>query len=344
MVAEFALTTASTQGQPLVNLRAIALGAAAVLTTGCLHIPRAPSGPTDYWGFTAPWDKRSDESIAQHGGSLQRIISGWIALDTTSFLPVQLYPDLQRGDPSTSFRTMALITSYNGSRFHPEIIRGLGTSAQAAGVTAGAIASLVDSGGYRGVVIDFEGMTPRDLDPLLTVTRAVADSVRAHGVTTVVIAVPAGDTAAYPSALLLQSADLIMAMLYDQHWSASPAGPIAAPEWVARNLGTRAAEVGAARIVAAFPLYGYRWRTTAETEVISFDDARRLTTMTNTPLVRDHASATLHASSPEGWELWVSDRVLLETLVRGAKQLGVNTFALWRLGLEDPDVWNSVGP
>ena len=201
---------------------------------------------------------------------------------------------------------------------------------------------MIDSTGYRGVIIDFEGMTPRDLDALLAVTRAVADSVRAHGAHTVVIAVPAGDTAAYPAGLLLESADLIMPVLYDQHWSASPPGPIASPDWVSRNLGTRVAEVGAARIVAAFPLYGYRWRKAAETEVISFDDARRLTTMTNTPLVRDHASATLHATSPEGWEIWVSDSKLLETLVRDARQLGVRSFALWRVGLEDQAVWDFI--
>jgi spore germination protein YaaH len=40
----------------------------------------------------------------------------------------------------------------------------------------------------------------------------------------------------------------------------------------------------------------------------------------------------------------VSDHVLLETLVREARELGVRTFALWRLGLEDQSVWNSIGP
>ncbi|HMJ19073.1 MAG TPA: hypothetical protein VK478_11820 [Gemmatimonadaceae bacterium] len=315
-----------------------------LVLAGCAHFPSTPEGSADYWGFTGPWDKRSDVSVERHGSSLARVITGWIALDTTSFLPVQLYGDSVGKEPALAARAMALITSYNGNRFHPEIIRGLGGNAQATSVTASAIASLVDSSRYRGVVIDFEGMTPRDLDQLLAFTRAVADSVRAHGVNTVVIAVPAGDTAAYPAALLLQSADLIMPMLYDQHWSASPPGPIASPEWVTRNLGTRVAEVGAARIVAAFPLYGYRWRKTAETEVISFDDARRLTTMTNTSLVRDNASATLHATSPEGWDLWISDRVLLETLVREARQLGVRTFALWRLGLEDQAVWDFIDP
>jgi spore germination protein YaaH len=312
--------------------------------SGCLALPRTPSNSIDYWGFTGPWDRRSDQSVANHGLGLSRIISGWIALDTTSFLPIQVYPDTIGDDPLVQGRAMALITSYSGNRFHPEIIRGLGGSPEAAGITAGAIAALLDSAGYRGVVIDFEGMTPRDLQALLAVTRAVSDSVRAHGVHTVVIAVPAGDTAAYPAALLLESADLIMAMLYDQHWSGSAAGPIASPDWVTRNLGTRVAEIGAARIVAAFPLYGYRWRRAAETEVISFDDARKLTTMTNVPLTRDHASAMLHASSAEGWELWVSDHVLLETLIRDARQLGVRTFALWRLGLEDQAVWDYIGP
>ena len=325
------------------NRPAWSVPVAVALTMACAHLPSEPNAPVDYWGFTGPWDKRSDVSVQEHGASLARIISGWVALDTMSFLPVQAYPDNFRNDIMVAPRTMALITSYYGNRFHPEIIRGLGGSPEAAGITAGAIAALIDSTAYRGVVIDFEGLTSRDLDALLAVTRAVADSVRAHGVHTVVIAVPAGDTAAYPSALLLESADLIMAMLYDQHWSASPPGPIASPEWVARNLGTRVAEVGAARIVAAFPLYGYRWRKSAETEVISFDDARRLTTMTNTALVRDHSSESLHATSPEGWELWVSDRGLLDRLVRDARQLGVRSFALWRLGLEDPAVWESIG-
>lgn len=340
------LTSESSRHKDVARLNASRVKRVAALTllAACAHFPSQPPGSAEYWGFTGPWDRRSDASVERHGSSLARIITGWIALDTTSFLPVQLYHDSVGKGPAIATRAMALITSYHGSRFHPEIIRGLGGDAHATGVTAGAIASLVDSSRYRGVVIDFEGMTPRDLDQLLAFTRAVADSVRAHGVSTVVIAVPAGDTAAYPAGLLLQSADLIMPILYDQHWSASPPGPVASPEWVTRNLGTRVAEVGAARIVAAFPLYGYRWRKNAETEVIGFDDARRLTTMTNTPLTRDHASSTLHASSPEGWELWVSDRVLLETLVREARQLGVRTFALWRLGLEDQAVWDFIDP
>ncbi len=314
----------------------------ALTVVSCLNLPARPPGTVEFWGFTGPWDARSHESLRANSDKLARVITGWVTLDSTSFRPVMLYQDTLASDARLAGRTMALITSYEGNRFHPEIIRGLGTSAEAAAITAGAIAAIVDSGGYSGVVMDFEGMTARDLDALRRVTKAVSDSVRAHGVTTVAIAVPAGDTAAYPGALLLEAADIIMPLLYDQHWSASPPGPIASPEWVRRQLGVRVAEVGAEKIVAALPLYGYRWRRAAETEVISFEDARRLSIMTNTALSRDLGSATLNASSPEGWEVWVSDRVLIETLVRDARRLGVTTFALWRLGLEDPGVWTVI--
>jgi len=325
------------------NRSCIARAAALTLVAACAHLPSQPRGQATYWGFTGPWDRRSDMSAIAHGSKLERVITGWIALDTVSFRPLLLYVDSIGSLPEVAPRKTALITTYLGSRFHPEIIRGIGESPQVAASTAGAIAALVDSGSYHSIVMDFEGMTPRDLDPLLTVTRAIADSVRARGVTSVVIAVPAGDTAAYPGALLLQPADQIMAVLYDQHWAGSPPGPIASPDWVTRNLGTRVAEIGAARIVAAFPMYGYRWRRAAETEVVSYDDAQKLTTMTNIPLSRDHASANLRALSPEGWEIWVTDRTLLAGLVHDARQLGVTTFALWRLGLEDPAVWDLIG-
>ncbi|HET9634318.1 MAG TPA: hypothetical protein VFP26_00170 [Gemmatimonadaceae bacterium] len=342
MNAEF--KSLRTPVQMLASSRRIVRLLSIILIAACAQLPPQPRIQPDYWGFTGPWDPRSDQSVDAHGSSLARVITGWIALDTTSFRPVMLYPDTVGPTGMIAARKTALITTYFGNRFHPEIVRGLGDNPQVAALTAGSIASLVDSGDYHGVVIDFEGMTPRDLHQLVTVTKAIADSVRARGVVTV-IAVPSGDTAAYPAALLLQSADYLMPILYDQHWSASPPGPIAAPDWVARNLGVRVAEVGAARIVAALPVYGYRWRRAAETEVISYADARRLTTMTNIPLTRDHASATLHAISPEGWEIWVADQTLLATLVREARQLGVTTFALWRLGLEDPTVWDFIrGP
>jgi len=307
----------------------------------CVHLPPALQAPDTYWGFAAPWDARSLASIREHAPALSVIVSAWIAFDSTSFRPVELYPDSVRGLEGAATR-FALITTYQGNRFHPEILRGLSETPGLLAQYAGAIAALVDSGQYRGVVLDFEGMTVRDLDVLLASVRTIGDSARAHGASTVVVAVPAADTAAYPGALLLSSADYLMPMIYDQHWSGSAPGPIAEPAWALKYVGMRAAEVGAGKIIAAFPVYGYRWRNGAATEVISYYDARSLAELTNTPLTRDPASGTLHALSSQNWEIWVSDAALMDTLVRQSRRVGVKTFAFWRLGLEDPALWQSV--
>jgi spore germination protein YaaH len=311
----------------------------AISASGCFHLPGAPRDKVSFFGFAAPWDARSGASIAAHSDALAVVVSGWISFDSASFRPIELYADSVRRGSAQKF---ALVTTFAGDRFHPDVLRGIASDPRILGRAAGTIGTLVEQGAYRGVVLDFEELTARDLDVLLSTTRAVADSCRAHGATTVIVAVPAADTTAYPGALLLASANYLMPMLYDQHWSGSAPGPIAEPQWALRNLGARVAEVGATKVIAALPVYGYRWRSNAQTEIVSYSDARRLAETTNTPLARDPGNGSLHSLSPQGWEMWVSDADLLSDLVQQARRIGVKKFALWRLGLEDPAIWTAV--
>ncbi|HEY5086179.1 MAG TPA: hypothetical protein VII66_02360 [Gemmatimonadaceae bacterium] len=269
------------------------------------------------------------------------IVSGFINLDSTTFQPTAQFSDpLMRSNPGNR-RRMALLTSYHGTRFHPETIRALATDSIVLGGVAGRAATLLGNAGYRGLILDFEGLTPNDLDVLLRVSGAFADSARAHGVSPIGMAIPATDTAAYPGRPLLSAVDFLVVMLYDQHWLTSPPGPISSPDWAMRALGMRAGDIGSSRVVAAFPTYGYRWRADSATTVVSFADAEQLAHSAHVPLLRDPASSTLHAES-DGWSVWVSDAILLDSLVRGARRTGITKFALWRLGLEDPRIWTDV--
>ena len=155
------------------------------------------------------------------------------------------------------------------------------------------------------------------------------------------VALPATDTVGYPARLFQSSADLLLIMLYDQHWATSPPGPIADPQWVRRSLAMRVAESGANRLVAGLPTYGYQWRPNVAARPISYDDARRIATEAGVSLDRDPATSMLHATRSLGdqWELWVSDAVLLEALQREVAALNVKRVAYWRLGLEDAALW-----
>ena len=77
------------------------------------------------------------------------------------------------------------------------------------------------------------------------------------------------------------------------------------------------------------------------TTVVGYDDAQRLAESAGVQLERDPASLALHASANR-WDLWTTDAELLDTLVHDARGLGITTFALWRLGLEDPAIWRRI--
>ena len=314
---------------------ALTLGAA------CSTLPLASHSGEERWAFTAPWDSRSAASASAHGSALDAVVHDWIPLDTLTGLPLVLYTDSPSRNLLSGTRRMALVTSFLSDQFHPGLIRRLAMDSLALKRSAAAIADRVQRGGFRGVVIDFEGMTGADSALTRTVVATMAGAVRALGLGPVVVAVPASDTVGYPARLFRTSADLLLIMLYDQHWATSPPGAIAEPQWLRRTLAMRVQESGAARLVAGLPLYGYRWRTNSPTATISYDDARRLAAESGVALDRDPATQSLHAvrMGADGWELWVTDAVQLTALRREVSALGVHRIAYWRLGLEDPAVW-----
>jgi len=322
---------------------AVVLGVVpAVLTTSCASVQRAAgtAPAVQVWDFAAPWDPRSGASLAAHGAELDAVVSGFIVIDSASFRPVLFGADTSVATRAATQR-LAIVSTYHGSAFHTETIRGLATDSVALGHTAGATAAMLEQGGFRGAVLDFEALRPNDFDALALVSRAFADSARAHGATMVGMAIPATDTATYPARLLLRSLDFLVVMLYDQHWATSPPGPITSPDWAMRALGIRVGEAGPSHLIAAFPTYGYLWRTDSATAVISYAQADSVARAAHVELARDPASMSLHATAGT-WNAWVSDAAQLDSLMRGARALGVTHFALWRAGLEDPRVWTTI--
>lgn len=325
----------------LTGVVACAPAAATSTAPGPITVTRAARAPTSVWGFTAPWDSRSDSSARANASRLDALVSGWIQLDSVSGEPSLLYPD----EPSRSGsprRRLALVSSWHGRRFHPEMVRRAAADSASLSRMAAHIGEIVQSNRYDGIVLDLEDQTRSDTAAVLAAIHSIGAAARRAGATTVAVAIPAADTAAYPTRIFFPAADAAIVMLYDEHWSTSAPGPVATPDWVRRTLAQRVADVGADRLIAALPLYGYLWRGTQAAEPLSFADARRAAAAANIDLARDPSSRSLHAIQRNVWELWMTDAEQLRTLVDQVTDVGVYRIALWRLGQEDPAVWRVI--
>lgn len=323
-----------------IRSRALPLVVIGVTTiAACAARSLGSTARTRVWGFTVPWDATSAASARAHATQLDGVVSGWIQLDSVTGQPFAEFRDTLARARSVS-PLMAIVTNAVGGRFHPDAVRQLARDPAALSRAAAAVARRVSSANYQGMVLDLEGVGAADRDATSRVARAFVDSARARGVSPIAIAIPATDTAAFPGRVFAPLADYLLVMLYDQHWSTSTPGSIASPAWVRNSLARRVAEVGPRNIIAALPLYGYRWPPSGAATAITFAEAQRNITAADVSLTRDSVTQTLFAASPGGWELWVSDAGLLAALLREVRAQGVDHIALWRLGQEDPDVWN----
>jgi len=318
--------------------RLFALVTIALATTGCLPLPHAVSAPTEIWTVFSPAD-----SAVESAGGCSAVVDVWIWLDTISLRPASPGGDARCGASTTTTRRIAAITSFQGSRYHPETIRAIGESPDALSRTAGAIARMATAGPARGVLLDFQEMSGEDLPTLMDVSRAIADSARALSPELIGMIIPAADSSSYPGRILGRVADILLVKIFPEHGVGNPAGPIVSPPWFARHLGTRAGEVGVNRIVAGIPVDGVLWNARGGNRRISYGEALRLAEAAAIQLVRDPVSGNLHAiSTRDGWELWVSDHELVVRLIAEGRRIGVTRFALFGLEGADPKLWQSL--
>ncbi|MEJ7759071.1 MAG: hypothetical protein WKF55_05710 [Gemmatimonadaceae bacterium] len=247
-------------------------------------------------------------------------------------------------DTNQNVLRAAVVTSFQGQRHHPETVRALAADSQALASTAGAVAAHARKAGANAMIIDLQGMTAADIRQLIDVTRAIADSARAYVLGPIGFVVPAADTAAYPGALIARTADFIVLRLMGEHRPGTAPGSFATPVWFGRQIGIRAAEVGASRVIAELPLSGYRWERDGTARRITYSEAQALVVAEGLAFRRDAETRALTASSPrDGWDIWINDHETTQFLIAAARRTGVNRFVFAGIEGSDPQIWTTFG-
>ncbi len=213
------------------------------------------------------------------------------------------------------------------------------------GIRPALIRSIADAAeSFDGVQIDFETVAAADRKHYLSFLKAVKASI---GSKTLSVALPARTRKikddAYDYKAVSRIADRIIVMAYDEHWSGSTPGPIASLEWCGRVASWARSIISSDKLVMGLPFYGRAWGD------VNPSKAYRFSSLEN--LMNDKSITAINRSDDIPWfeyEQTVRVKVYYEDsrsifarsrLYRDAK---VEKIAFWRLGLEDPGVWESL--
>jgi cellulose synthase/poly-beta-1,6-N-acetylglucosamine synthase-like glycosyltransferase/peptidoglycan/xylan/chitin deacetylase (PgdA/CDA1 family)/spore germination protein YaaH len=214
---------------------------------------------------------------------------------------------------------------------------------------------------YRGLSLDFESL-PDDAAPayLAFIRELNGDlhPLKVHLLVNTAVATPDADLKT-----IAQNSDGIILMNYDQHQTTSDPGPIASQSWFVGNLTRVLKVVPKEKLICAIGNYGYDWALTIpatpkngkgknlskpqvlNTEDFAVSEAWQRASDADADLDLDYDSLNPHfqyidEDTNQRHVVWFLDGVTVLNELRAARQLGLSTFALWRLGYEDNSMWN----
>jgi hypothetical protein len=260
------------------------------------------------------------------------LVTTSIVIDSATLRPLPGELTVDRTSPRVSS-----VTTFQGSRYHPETVHALADDPQVLGKAAGSIAnaiSLVSGGAF----IDFQGGRPDELRSVTTMARALADSARAHSISPIGILVPPSDTVAFPTSVFARSMDFIVLKLGGEHRPGTSSGPPASPNFITRQIGIRSREIGSSRLIIDIPLNGFIWDRNGTASAITFAAAQSRIAAESGSFSRDATTGYLTATGRDGWTLWVPDAHTVETIIATARNSGVSRVALSNLSGAAPDV------
>lgn len=297
-------------------------------------------------GFYVPWDEGSASSLRAHISQLDWVVPSTIAV-TGPEHAVRVIPDprLSRILANAPRRPAVLPMVQNAYQgvWDSKDTAVLFANPRQRAKLANDLAQMVKRDHDAGLVFDFENLPASALPAYRDLIRQTRAALGPNG-GTIAVTIPAADTDWSPKAFA-QVADRLFLMNYDLHYEEGPAGAIAPQTWFVQQMREALAAVGPDRLIVAIGNYAYDWGPKGA-EPLSVEEAWQVAHDSNALIVFDKASgnAGFGYDGDDGHhDVWILDAASAWNQLRAARALGVQQVALWRLGSEDPGIWDAFG-
>jgi cellulose synthase/poly-beta-1,6-N-acetylglucosamine synthase-like glycosyltransferase/peptidoglycan/xylan/chitin deacetylase (PgdA/CDA1 family)/spore germination protein YaaH len=210
---------------------------------------------------------------------------------------------------------------------------------------------------YRGLSLDIENLSDKSIPAYLTFIQELYGDLHPRNLRLYV------DTAASTPdddlKRIAANSDGVVLMNYDEHQTTSNPGPIASQEWFAGNLRRVLKTVPKEKLICAVGSYGYDWTLSIpnprdrkhripqvlNTEDLPVSEAWQRASDADADLDLDYDTLNPHfeyidEDKNQRHVVWFLDGVTMLNQLRAARAMGLQTFALWRLGEEDSSLWS----
>jgi cellulose synthase/poly-beta-1,6-N-acetylglucosamine synthase-like glycosyltransferase/peptidoglycan/xylan/chitin deacetylase (PgdA/CDA1 family)/spore germination protein YaaH len=210
------------------------------------------------------------------------------------------------------------------------------------------MATFLASDNYKGLTLDIEGFDESAQPGYRALIAELSSDLHQHK-QKLYLSVPAANPD-FDYVYMSKLADGLILMNYDQHYPGGTPGAIAGQDWFTQNLVKALKVIPREKIICAIGNYGYDWTTAKKGKPgmggvhnVSVQEAWLEARDSESDIDFDSDMLNPHFTYLDGdnnrHDVWYLDGVTALNQMRAARELGLSTFALWRLGSEDRALW-----
>jgi|CZLA01.1.fsa_nt_gi cellulose synthase/poly-beta-1,6-N-acetylglucosamine synthase-like glycosyltransferase/spore germination protein YaaH/peptidoglycan/xylan/chitin deacetylase (PgdA/CDA1 family) len=322
--------------------------------------------------FYVSWDAASFSSLREYARQLDLLFPTWLQVltpdghlqasdpETNTMYDVvhgqsvhtvddKVMPFLKAED--TNMEVFPVVQNFDGTDFVPSISEFL-MNPEARARFRREIALFLASDHYRGLMIDFESFPKKAQPGYVALLNELSSDLHAKGMKLYVSVQVRNEDFDYKA--ISSAVDGVVIMNYDEHFPGGTPGPVASQEWFTNNLESAVKEIPKEKLICAIGNYGYDWVERPKTKKgklppgvadksVSVQEAWIGSRDSEENVDFDGDALNPHFSYGDDdnlrHDVWFLDAVTALNQMRAAQTLGIQTFALWRLGAEDRSLW-----
>ena len=252
--------------------------------------------------------------------------------------------------PPVDMQVMPMVQDYDGKRniwCPPETVQMLANPAARKSLAA-QLEEYADAEHQPGIAVDLESLPESSMPGFEELIHDLSVALHAKGLK-LMVALPAADWS-YDYKYIASQADAIILMNYDFHYPTSAPGPIAPQDWFLTDIQNIVKIVSPEKIIMGIANYSYDWPAKTKknphpmAQASSFQQAMVTAAESEAFIDFDTDSLNPHYSYEDDnnlvHDVWMTDAITAYNELRAAERAGVRGTAMWRLGLEDPSIWD----
>jgi spore germination protein YaaH len=300
---------------------------------------------TKVFTFHVSWDDNSEVSLRKNIEKMDVVIPDWFRLNEDLTVRSDNQVEIDNFLKENNVKNMPLINNYNNGIWNGGWVHKLISTKESRSKHIENLLSLVKSGEYYGINIDYENIDHSDKDSYINFIKELSEKFHSNGYYISVDLDPSlNEVLNYEE--LSNYIDYMIIMGYDKHYSTGTPGPIAPQKWFENQIN-RLENIPREKLVIALGNYGYNWTLNSNeaaesltfSEVIYIADQKKLKVRWSLDEFNPHYT---YKEGQEQHIVWFLDAVTLYNQLKYSVEMGITNVALWRLGSEDSGIWDYI--